>query len=158
MNKKIYRVLIGLLFLFILFVLNHTYRPYIYMHGINDFHVADTLGSLLAVPALLFILSGIRRENVKTIEMIPVAVLALVIMESSDRFSLFNKTYDLNDIIASIISGLITYVVLRCLSIKELWVYALLVNFGDAKKATPTSNLRQPSSCNIFNPYFFAWG
>ena len=75
------------------------------MHGINDFHVADTLGSLLAVPALLFILSGIRRENVKTIEMIPVAVLALVIMESSDRFSLFNKTYDLNDIIASIISG-----------------------------------------------------
>ena len=120
MNKKIYRVLVGLLFLFILFVLNHTYRPYIYMHGINDFHVADTLGSLLAVPALLFILSGIRRENVKTIEMIPVAVLALVIMESSDRFSLFNKTYDLNDTIASIISGLITYVVLRCLSIKEL--------------------------------------
>lgn len=120
MNKKSHSLFIGLFFIFVFFILAHTYRPYIYIHSIYDFHLADTLGSLFAVPAALFILCGIRKENIKILEMIPAIVLALAIAESSDKFSVFNSTYDVYDIIAIMISGLITYVVLRCISIKEL--------------------------------------
>ena len=49
-------------FFFILgIVLSNTYRPYIYENHIFDFHLADTIGNLVAVPSLSLLLLAIRK-------------------------------------------------------------------------------------------------
>lgn len=35
-------------------ILSHTYRPYIYENHIYDFHIADTIGSIVCVPAATY--------------------------------------------------------------------------------------------------------
>ena len=39
------------------------YRPYIYENNINDFHFADTLGSLFCVPSTVFISYGLHQKS-----------------------------------------------------------------------------------------------
>lgn len=49
-------------FFFILgIVLSNTYRPYIYENHIFDFHLADTIGNLVAVPSLSLLLLAMRK-------------------------------------------------------------------------------------------------
>jgi hypothetical protein len=44
-------------------LLSNTYRVYIYSNGINDFYLADTIGSLLCVPAGACFLYGLSKKE-----------------------------------------------------------------------------------------------
>lgn len=51
MNMKF--VISGILIACIGLLLSYTYRPYVYENHINDFHLADVIGSIVCVPALM---------------------------------------------------------------------------------------------------------
>lgn len=109
-QKKI-NITIGLLIVVVAIILSHTYRIYIYENYIFDFHIADTIGNLLGLPAALFFLSGIRKGVTEIKKSIPIIVFALVLFEFMGLIGL-HGIFDICDIIAAIISGLITYLVL----------------------------------------------
>lgn len=52
----------GLLVAVIGQVLSHTYRPYVYENHINDFHLADVIGSVVCVPAAVLCAYGILSD------------------------------------------------------------------------------------------------
>lgn len=52
-------ILSGILIAAIGLVLSHTYRPYVYENHINDFHLADVIGSVVCVPAAVLCAYGI---------------------------------------------------------------------------------------------------
>ena len=43
-------------------LLAFTYRPFIYSNHINDWHLADTIGNIVAVPAAAFFYYAINRS------------------------------------------------------------------------------------------------
>ena len=43
-------VISGILIACIGLLLSYTYRPYVYENHINDFHLADVIGSIVCVP------------------------------------------------------------------------------------------------------------
>jgi hypothetical protein len=74
-------IFIGMSFALVGMVLTQTYRPYVYENTINDFHFADTIGNLFAVPSALFFLSGIRKNATKINCSIPTIVIAFILFE-----------------------------------------------------------------------------
>ena len=59
-------ILSGILIAAIGLVLSHTYRPYVYENHINDFHLADVIGSVVCVPAAVLCAYGIdNRYSIK---------------------------------------------------------------------------------------------
>jgi glycopeptide antibiotics resistance protein len=119
LSKKLYCVIIGLSIAALALFLSKTYRPYIYSHAINDFYLADTMGNIFAIPFALFFSSGICKKRIKIAWSIPVVVLVYILFEFMSLIGL-HGIFDVHDIIATIISGIITYILLHCLSIKEL--------------------------------------
>lgn len=104
MRKKLYYMGSG--FFFILgIVLFNTYRPYIYENHIFDFHLADTIGNLVAVPSLSLLLLAMRKYE----------SLSKAILYSIFVFTLYEiipfGTFDFYDLIATYISGLLTYLI-----------------------------------------------
>ena len=93
-------------FFFILgIVLSNIYRPYIYENHIFDFHLADTIGNLVAVPSLSLLLLAMRKYE----------SLSKAILYSIFVFTLYEiipfGTFDFYDLIATYISGLLTYLI-----------------------------------------------
>lgn len=109
MQKNWYYI-IGAAFFFILgAVLSNTYRPYIYKNHIYDFHLADVIGNLVAVPSLVLLLLGLNRYT------LPKAVLYSVFVWTIYEI-LPIGVFDYYDLLATLISALITYCVLRYIS------------------------------------------
>lgn len=63
MGKRNYFLYFGLFLGFVALALALIYRPYIYRNGIDDFHFADTLGSLFCVPTTVFTFYGTRKKE-----------------------------------------------------------------------------------------------
>lgn len=110
-NKK-RCVFIGLVFVLLSSVVNFTYRPYIYANQINDLHLADSFSNLFAVPAALFFISGIRSRVESIDKLVPATVLAFILYEFIGLVGLHGR-FDIYDIVATIISGAVTWFVLR---------------------------------------------
>ena len=53
-------VISGILIACIGLLLSYTYRPYVYENHINDFHLADVIGSIVCVPAAVLCAYGIH--------------------------------------------------------------------------------------------------
>ena len=53
-DLKLKFIISGILIAAIGLVLSHTYRPYVYENHINDFHLADVIGSVVCVPLLRY--------------------------------------------------------------------------------------------------------
>lgn len=91
-------------------LLTHFYRPYIYRNNIFDFGFADTIGSLASVICSCFIFWTFKtysnKEKDKQI-MLSVATYS-IIWEPMGLIGL-HGTFDWKDIVAVLISGLITY-------------------------------------------------
>lgn len=107
MVMKMKFILSGILISAIGLVLSHTYRPYVYENHINDFHLADVIGSIVCVPAGVLFFYGIdNRYSIKhyTIE----ATIAYIAYEFLGLFNI-HGTFDVYDIIAIIISSLVFY-------------------------------------------------
>ena len=84
------------------------YRPYIYFHDINDFHLADTLGNTFGTLATIFILIAIlSNETTKGNYLIKLGTLSVVVYELAQP--LLGKPIDIWDIIATVITGLVSY-------------------------------------------------
>ena len=81
------------------------YLPYIYENHIFDFHLADTIGNLVAVPSLSLLLLAMRKYE----------SLSKAILYSIFVFTLYEiipfGTFDFYDLIATYISGLLTYLI-----------------------------------------------
>ena len=104
---KLKFIISGILIATLGLVLSHTYRPYIYENHINDFHLADVIGSVVCVPAAVLFFYGINnRYSIKhyTIE----AIIAYITYEFLGLLHI-HGTFDVYDIIAIIISSLVFY-------------------------------------------------
>lgn len=104
MKKKLYYIGSG--FFFILgVVLSNTYRPYIYENHLFDFHLADTIGNLVAVPCLSLLLLGLGKYNIPT-----KAILYSILVFTLYEIIPFG-TFDFYDLLATYVSGLLTYLI-----------------------------------------------
>ena len=91
--------------------LNFTYRPYVYVNAINDWHLADTIGNIVAVPAAAFLFYAVQ----KTIRQTKFAILAMDFMAWCLYEVVFSMTFDWWDILASLIMCFVTYPILRAI-------------------------------------------
>ncbi|PID92906.1 MAG: hypothetical protein CSA94_02655 [Bacteroidetes bacterium] len=98
-------VLLGLL-------LSWFYRPYIYSNNLNDFGLADTIGSLVSVIGFCCFVWGFKsysnREKNKQI------ILATLVYSFGWEFAGLlgiYGTFDPKDIVAALLSGLLTFVI-----------------------------------------------
>ncbi len=86
------------------------YRPYIYEHAIDDFHIADTIGNTLGTVATVFVLLALfgkgRREDIFVIN---ATVIGVAVYELAHP--LLGKPVDPWDVGATIISGLVCRIV-----------------------------------------------
>ena len=91
------------------------YRPYIYSQGINDFHIADTLGNSLGTIAtvffFLFLLGGETKRDIFLINMITLSVAVYELAHP-----LLGKSIDPWDLAATILSGGICHLIYRSVS------------------------------------------
>ncbi|MBQ6576667.1 MAG: hypothetical protein IJL91_02835 [Bacteroidales bacterium] len=92
-------------------VLSFTYRPFIYAKRINDFHLADTLGNIVAVPAAAFFFYALHKKASLSIA----GVLALDFLTWCLYEAVISRTFDWWDILASFIMCFVTYPILRCM-------------------------------------------
>lgn len=93
-------------------ILRWTYRPYIYGNNIFDFHIADTLGNIVAVPSGVHFTLFLFGDKFTYKELVFKAVNAFILYEGLA----FWGTFDIYDIIATIISGLVTYYFMKFIS------------------------------------------
>jgi hypothetical protein len=86
------------------FIARPYYRPYIYQHQINDFHIADTLGNSLGTIATIFTLLALfghtRPQHIFLINTITISVALYEVAHP-----LLGKPIDPWDILATIVSG-----------------------------------------------------
>lgn len=109
-NRKY--LILSIIIVFSGLLLSIIYRPYIYANNINDFGIADTIGSFVAVLGFCFFVWGIKEYSNK--EKNKQIIIATFIY--SFGWELFGYlgiygTYDKKDIIAALISGLITFLI-----------------------------------------------
>jgi hypothetical protein len=80
------------------------YRPYIYSHQINDFHIADTLGNSLGTMATIFIFLGLIGKTRAHHQFLSITItISLVIYEVAHP--LLGKSMDIWDILATLVTG-----------------------------------------------------
>lgn len=101
------------------FVGRPIYRPYIYTNKINDFHIADTLGNTLGTLTTIFVLIAIfSNETVKGNYMIKLGTISVILFELAHP--LLGKPVDVWDIIATILSGLLSFVIFNIIISRDL--------------------------------------
>jgi hypothetical protein len=105
-KKHIIAIILGFIIMLTGVFLSNTYRPYIYRNHLFDFHIADTISSWILVPSTTLIAWGIikGRDSIKKILICCVVVLFI------SEF-IFSNTFDIFDLIATVISGSVTYIV-----------------------------------------------
>lgn len=86
------------------FLARPIYRPYIYQHNINDFHIADTIGNSLGTVATVFVWIGLlgqgRSQHLFMIKMITLSVALYEV-----GHPLLGKPIDPWDIAATLLTG-----------------------------------------------------
>jgi hypothetical protein len=92
------------------FVGRPIYRPYIYTNKINDFHIADTLGNTFGtLPTIFFLIAILSNDITKGNYLIKLGTISVVVFELAHP--LLGKPIDIWDIIASIFTGLASYLI-----------------------------------------------
>ena len=90
------------------FVGRPIYRPFIYNNQINDFHLADTLGNTFGTMTTIFFLIAIlSNDTIKGNFLIKMGTFSVLVFELAHP--LLGKTIDIWDIIATIFTGFISY-------------------------------------------------
>ena len=92
-------------------LLTHFYRPYIYSNRINDYGFADTIGSLVCVLGICFVFWGVKSysNREKNKQIILATILYSVVWEPLGLMGI-HGTFDWKDIVATFISGGLTYI------------------------------------------------
>lgn len=104
-KKRLYYLIIDIILL--LFMIK-VYRPYIYINAINDFHIADSIPSFLGV----LIMSNIIYLNEKNLDynflLYLCPTVGLIIYEFL-QYAFKIGTFDINDIVFTLIGGIIVF-------------------------------------------------
>lgn len=109
-NRKY--LILSIIIVFPGLLLSIIYRPYIYANNINDFGIADTIGSFVAVLGFCFFVWGIKEySNKEKNKQIIIATLIYSFGWELFGYLGIYVTYDKKDIIAALISGLITFLI-----------------------------------------------
>jgi hypothetical protein len=107
---------IGFLLVAIGILLNYTYRKYIYKFDINDFHIADTIGSWLCVPAGTMIFFAIDWKKSSLYKIFMQVIVANLAYELLSLFE-WHGVFDLYDIAAIIAGAVLTFFIIRYLKL-----------------------------------------
>lgn len=99
-------------------LLSLIYRPYIYEHNLFDFHFADTIGSWVAVPVAVNFFYAVSSRYIPHYRMVLTVTLAYVFYEFLGLVNL-HGVFDWYDILATLLSGSFTYLLIRKRARKE---------------------------------------
>jgi len=103
-RRRIINLLIGLGAVVLYEIARATYRPYIYSQGINDFHIADTIGNSLGTIATVFVFTSLLgRDLAQDYFMIRTVTISVAMYELAHPF--LGKPIDPWDLVATIIAG-----------------------------------------------------
>lgn len=82
------------------------YRPFVYSRGLNDFHIADTLGNSLGTVATVLVFASILgRSHTQTLFVLRAAAIAVAAYELAHP--LLGKPVDPFDLIATLLAGFV---------------------------------------------------
>ena len=90
-------------------LLAYTYRPFIYSNHINDWHFADTVSNIVAVPAAAFFFYAMHRS----VRYTKLAILVFVFLVWCFYEVAISQTFDWWDILATMIMCFVTYPILQ---------------------------------------------
>ena len=93
------------------FILTMFYRPYIYKYKINDFGLADTVGSVVSVIGFCFFIWSFKAysNKEKNKQIILATIIYAFIWEFFGYLNIYG-TFDVKDVIAGVISGIMTFI------------------------------------------------
>lgn len=107
-STRIKMLCASVLIAFMYFVIGKTYRPYIYSHNIFDYHIADSFSDFLAVPStFLFCCAIISKVEIRIESAVTSVVTGLILYE------IIGNTFDYYDMMAAVISGFPTLLIMR---------------------------------------------
>ena len=119
-KRKIY-LTISISVITIGIILTTFYRPFINERNINDFGFADTIGSLVSVIGFCFFIWGFKNySNIEKNKQILLSTLIYAFIWEFFGFLKIYGTFDFKDIIAGVISGIMTYFLKELIENKSL--------------------------------------
>jgi uncharacterized protein (DUF2164 family) len=105
-KRRIINLLIGLSAVVLYEFVRATYRPYIYSQGINDFHIADTIGNSLGTVATIFVFTSLLGKDLaQDYFMIRTVTISVAVYELAHP--LLGKPIDPWDLATTIVTGVI---------------------------------------------------
>lgn len=104
-RRRIINLLIGISAVLAYEILRAYYRPWVYAQGLNDFHVADTLGNSLGTVAQVFVFISVLGRTIQhDYVLIRIVTVAVVVYELAHP--LLGKPIDPWDIVATVLAGI----------------------------------------------------
>jgi hypothetical protein len=103
-KRRIINMIVGISALLLCEGARTYYRPFIYSNGINDFHIADTLGNSLGTVATVFVFTSLfghqRKQDHVLIRIVTISVFLYELAHP-----LLGKPIDPWDLVATVIAG-----------------------------------------------------
>lgn len=113
-KRRMIYLYIGLSAVAIYEIMRATYRPYIYSNGINDFHIADTLGNSLGTIATVFVFLSVLGRAIKdNLFLLRTVAISVFIYELAHP--LLGKPIDIWDMIATVLAGIFCQIIYKIL-------------------------------------------
>jgi hypothetical protein len=104
-KSRVLHLFIGLLAVLLYEVARAYYRPFIYANGLNDFHIADTLGNSLGTVATVFVFTSLfGTDHAREVFLIRTVTIAVIVYELAHP--LLGKPIDPWDAVATIVAGI----------------------------------------------------
>lgn len=105
-RRRVINLLIGISAVVSYEILRAYYRPWVYAQGLNDFHVADTLGNSVGTVAQVFVFISVLGQTVQQdYVLIRIVTVSVVVYELAHP--LLGKPIDPWDIVATVIAGIL---------------------------------------------------
>ena len=119
-KHRIINLLIGLSAVVLYEIARATYRPYIYSQGINDFHIADTIGNSLGTVAAIFVFTSLLGHDLaQEYFMIRTVTISVAVYELAHP--LLGKPVDPWDLAATILTGVFCEILYRRINKNKNW-------------------------------------
>jgi hypothetical protein len=103
-KRRIINMVIGLSAVLLYEAARAYYRPFIYSSGVNDFHIADTLGNSLGTVAAAFVFASALGRNRKQDSFL-IRTVAISVLVYEVAHPLLGKPMDPRDMAATVIAG-----------------------------------------------------
>ena len=113
-KRRIINLVIGISAVILYEAARAYYRPFVYSQGINDFHIADTLGNSLGTVATIFVLASLLgRDQAQDYFLIRTVTISVLVYEVAHP--LLGKLIDPCDMVATVLAGVFCEILHRLL-------------------------------------------